>query len=59
MPADELGPRSLHNGARKVLFWAGVAGVAVLANFTLEVVNDRFPQFGLAQFTAYTHKGIS
>ena len=56
---EELGPRSLRPGARKFLFWTGVAGVAILANFGLELVNEKFPQFGLAQFTAYTHKGTS
>jgi len=34
-----------------------VAGVAVLANFGLEIVSERFPNLGLARFTAYTHKG--
>jgi hypothetical protein len=56
---DELGPRGLHPGVRKALFWTGVAGVSILANFGLELVSQKYPQFGLAQFTAYTHKGTS
>jgi hypothetical protein len=57
--AEELGPRGLHPAARKLLFWTGVAGVSILANFGLELVTQKYPQFGLAQFTAYTHKGTS
>lgn len=59
MAGEELGPRGLRPGMRKALFWGGVAAVSILANFGLEVVTERFPQFGLAQFTAYTHKGTS
>ena len=44
---------------RRATFWGAVAGVAILANFGLEVVSSRFPQLGLAQFTAFTHKGAS
>ena len=46
-------PRS----ARRVAFWGAVAVVSVLANFGLELASDKFPQLGLARFTAYTHKG--
>ncbi len=46
---------------RRAAFWGAVAGVAVLANFGLELVTDRtssaglFP--GLARFTTFTHRG--
>jgi hypothetical protein len=43
--------------ARRGAFIASVAVISILANFGLEVVNDKFPQLGLARFTAYTHKG--
>jgi hypothetical protein len=39
-------------------FVLAVATIAILANFGLEVVTERFPQSGLARFTAYTHKGV-
>jgi hypothetical protein len=42
---------------KRALFWASVAGVSILANFGLELVANRFPQAGLARFTAFTHKG--
>ncbi len=44
---------------KRLSFWAAVAGVSLLANFGLEVVSSRFPQLGLARFTAFTHKGAS
>jgi hypothetical protein len=47
--------RALRRGA----FVLSVAGISILANFGLEVVSDRFPQLGLARFTAYTHKGTT
>jgi hypothetical protein len=47
----------MHRGVRKVAFWGAVAGVAILANFGLELVADRVPQLGLQRFVAYTHKG--
>lgn len=50
---------TVHPGVRKLGFWVAVAGVAILANFGLEVVNERFPQAGLSRFTAFTHKGAS
>lgn len=46
-------------GAKRLTFWLGVAGVSILANFGLEVVNDKFPQLGFARFTAFTHKGAN
>jgi hypothetical protein len=42
---------------KRTSFWLAVAGVSVLANFALEVAADRYPQLGLARFTAFTHKG--
>lgn len=45
--------------SRRLSFWGGVAVVSILANFGLEVVATRFPQLGLAGFTAWTHKGAS
>lgn len=51
--------RSVHPAARKLGFWAAVAGVAILANFGLELANEKFPQAGLSRFTAFTHKGAS
>jgi hypothetical protein len=48
-----------HRYVRRGAFWVAVAGVAVLANFGLELVSDRLPQLGLARFTAYTHKGTT
>ena len=43
--------------ARRGAFILTVAVISILANFGLEVASDRFPQLGLARFTAYTHKG--
>lgn len=45
--------------ARRAAFWAGVAGVSILANFGLELVTAKFPQLGLAKFTNFTHNGAS
>lgn len=42
---------------RRTSFWLGVAGVSILSNFLLEVTASRFPQLGLARFTAFTHRG--
>jgi hypothetical protein len=44
---------------RRLTFWLGVAGVSILANFGLEVAAARFPQLGLARFTAFAHKGAA
>lgn len=46
-------------GGKRLSFWLGVAGVSIAANFLLEVAAQRFPQLGLAEFVAYTHKGAS
>lgn len=43
--------------ARRFTFWLGVAGVSILANFGLELAAARYPQLGLARFTAFTHHG--
>jgi hypothetical protein len=42
---------------RRFSFWLAVAGVAILANFGVELAADKFPQLGLARFVAYTHRG--
>lgn len=44
---------------RRTAFVLSVAGISILANFGVELVSDRWPQVGLARFTAYTHKGTS
>lgn len=45
--------------ARKAGFWLAVAGVAILANFGLEMLADKVPSLGLSRFVAYTHRGPS
>ena len=45
--------------ARRLGFWVAVAGVSILANFGLELATEKFPQLGLARFTAFAHKGAS
>lgn len=40
-------------------FVLAVATISILANFGLELLSDKYPQLGLKQFTAYTHKGAS
>lgn len=42
---------------RKAAFWLGVAGVAVLANFMVELAADRVPSAGFQQLVAFTHRG--
>jgi hypothetical protein len=42
---------------RRAAFWLAVAGTSVLANFGLELAAAKFPQLGLARFTAFTHAG--
>ncbi len=44
---------------RRFAFWGGVAIVAVLANFGVELLADKFPSEGLKRFAAYSHKGLS
>jgi hypothetical protein len=42
---------------RKALFWLAVAGVAVGANFALELLAYKFPHPGLVRFVEFTHSG--
>jgi hypothetical protein len=42
---------------RRLSFWLAVGGVSILSNFGLEVAAQRWPQLGLAKFTAFTHAG--
>ncbi len=52
--------REAHSrAARRTAFVLSVAGISILANFTLELAASRFPQLGLARFAAFTHKGAS
>jgi hypothetical protein len=44
---------------KRAAFVAAVAGISVLANFGVELAAEKFPNAGLARFTAYTHKGVS
>lgn len=44
---------------KRASFWGAVAVVSVLSQFALEAATTRFPHLGLAQFTAYAHKGAS
>lgn len=42
---------------RKAAFWLTVAGVAVLANFGLELAASKIPLPGLRRFVDFTHCG--
>jgi hypothetical protein len=42
---------------RKAAFWLGVAGVAVLANFLVELASDHVPSSGFRDLVAFTHRG--
>jgi hypothetical protein len=42
---------------KKASFWFAVAGVSVLANYGLELAAAKFPNVGLARFTATAHRG--
>lgn len=42
---------------KRALFWVAVGGVAILANFGLELAAHRLPVPGLAKFVAFTHCG--
>lgn len=44
---------------RRGAFWVQVAGVAILANFALELAADKAPSLGLRRFTDYVHRGPS
>jgi hypothetical protein len=40
-------------------FVLSVAAISILAQFGLELATQKYPQFGLQRFTAFTHKGNS
>lgn len=42
-------------GGRRLSFWLAVAGVSILSQFALELVNEKFPQLGLAKLTDFAH----
>ena len=42
---------------RKASFWLAVAGVAILANFGLELAAAKLPVPGLQRFAQFTHRG--
>lgn len=42
---------------RKAGFWLAVGGVAILANFALELVARKVPVPGLVRFTEFVHSG--
>ncbi|HET6215343.1 MAG TPA: hypothetical protein VFE14_20930 [Micromonosporaceae bacterium] len=44
-------------GGRRASFWLAVAGVAVLANFAMELAADKIPVEGLRRFVGYIHRG--
>lgn len=43
--------------ARKLAFWLTVGGVAVLANFTVELAARYVPSDGLRRFVSFIHCG--
>jgi hypothetical protein len=42
---------------RKASFWLAVGGVAILAQFALELAARKLPVPGLQRFTEFTHCG--
>ncbi len=42
---------------KRFAFWLAVGGVAILANFALELVSDHVNVPGLQELVAYTHRG--
>lgn len=42
---------------RRVLFWVGVGGVAILSNFLLELGADHIPLPAVQRLAAYIHRG--
>jgi hypothetical protein len=42
---------------RKASFWLAVGGVAILANFAIELIADKVNNPGLSRFVAYAHRG--
>ncbi len=43
--------------ARKAGFWLAVGGVAILANFAMELISDKTNVPGLTAFVDYLHRG--
>jgi len=44
---------------RKLAFWVGVGGVAVLAQFAVELAARKLPVPGLQRFVQFIHSGGS
>jgi hypothetical protein len=44
---------------KRLGFWVAVGGVAVLANFLVELAAEKIPSLGLREFVAYTHRGVA
>jgi hypothetical protein len=42
---------------RKASFWLAVGGVAILANFGIELLRAKVPALGLDRFVSFTHRG--
>lgn len=42
---------------KKAAFWGAVGGVAILANFTVELAARKVPVPGLARFVSFIHCG--
>lgn len=42
---------------KRMAFWVAVGGVAVLSNFALELLAQKFPNRGLARFVEFSHRG--
>lgn len=42
---------------KRAAFWLAVGGVAVMANFAVELLAQKAPIPGLRQFVAFTHCG--
>ena len=43
--------------AKRLAFWVGVGGAAILANFTVELAARKLPWPGLQRFVAFIHCG--
>jgi hypothetical protein len=42
---------------RKAAFWIAVGGVAVIANFAVELAAAKLPNGGLRNFVSFLHNG--
>ncbi len=42
---------------RRIAFWGAVAGVAILANFGVELAACKIPSPGLRRFVSFIHRG--